>query len=66
MEASLQGCLIITNKYLRFNNADAIETSYFPERLEIRPQTPNNPHYFKPLGKLSEKFASAETYRPCD
>ena len=28
------------------NSPDAIETSYYPQRLEIRPQTPNNRSLF--------------------
>ena len=45
------------------NSADAIEISYYLERLEIRLQAPNTviAHYFKILGERSEKYTSSET-----
>ena len=48
--------------YSQEKSADAIEISYYSERLKMRLQTPNNHHSFKLVGERSERFASAETY----
>ena len=58
MKASPQGYLIMVKICA---GVDAVEVSYFPERLEIRPRPQIIAHYFKTLGKRSEKFALAET-----
>ena len=42
VEASRQGYLITTKQRFALNSADAVEINFYPERLEIRPHTPNN------------------------
>ena len=38
-----------------FNSKNAIETSYYPERLEIRPRPQIIAHYFKFLDKHAQR-----------
>ena len=47
IDALPQDYLIIAQQKFALNSADAIETSYFSERLEILLQTPNNRSLFK-------------------
>ena len=46
VEALYQGYLIITKSRFPLTSADAVKISYYPERLENRPQTPNNRSLF--------------------